>query len=195
MTVFFKSLWCTRVILHFSNKHTFLSVVLEKQFFGTTYNFGILDFCEGYGTSFAVSLTMREILEKFIGVDKTCTCVRDCSLFVYVGRLSFVLVMKFMKKQFTYIFQYPNVRVESFIIGSLFLQRLLTIQIITIAIIRIKNMLAIPTQAIKKRIKVRIIIKIRRMKNHRKNENGNKKRKKHRRIKIPVTQKVNQAYL
>ena len=56
-------------------------------------------------------------------------------------------------------------------------------------------MLAIPTQAIKKHIKVRIIIKIRRMKNHRKNENGNKKRKKHRRIKIPVTQKENQAYL
>ena len=75
------------------------------------------------------------------------------------------------------------------------LQRLITILIIAIVIIRIKNMLAIPTQAVKKRIKIRIIIKIRRMKNHRKNENGNKKRKKHRRIKIPVTQKENQAYL
>ena len=70
-----------------------------------------------------------------------------------------------------------------------------TILIIAIVIMRIKNMLAIPTQPVKKRIKIRIIIKIRRMKNHRKNENGNKKRKKHRRIKIPVTQKENQAYL
>ena len=75
------------------------------------------------------------------------------------------------------------------------LQRLITILIIAIVIIRIKNMLAIPTQPVKKRIKIRIIIKIRRMKNHRKNENGNKKRKKHRRIKTPVTQKENQAYL
>ena len=56
-------------------------------------------------------------------------------------------------------------------------------------------MLAIPTQTIKKRIKVRIIIKIRRMKNHRKNGNGNKKRKKHPRIRTPITEKENQAYL
>ena len=41
-------------------------------------------------------------------------------------------------------------------------------------------MLAIPTQAVKKHAKIRIIIMIRRMKNHRNNENGNKKRKKHR---------------
>ena len=34
-------------------------------------------------------------------------------------------------------------------------------------------MLAIPTQAVKKHIKIRIIIKIRRMKNLRNNENGN----------------------
>ena len=56
-------------------------------------------------------------------------------------------------------------------------------------------MLAIPTQALKKHIKIRIIIKIRRMKNHRNNENGNKKRKKHRWIKAPVTKRENQAYL
>ena len=56
-------------------------------------------------------------------------------------------------------------------------------------------MLVIPTQAVKKRIKIRIIMKIRRMKDHRKNENGNKKGKKHRRIKTPVTEKENQAYL
>ena len=56
-------------------------------------------------------------------------------------------------------------------------------------------MLATPTQAVKKRIKVKIITQTRGMKNHRKNENGNKKRKKHRRIKTPVTQKENQAYL
>ena len=55
-------------------------------------------------------------------------------------------------------------------------------------------MLAIPTQALKKHIKIRIIIKIR-MKNHRNNENGNKKRKKHRWIKAPVTKRENQAYL
>ena len=47
-------------------------------------------------------------------------------------------------------------------------------------------MLAIPTQPVKKRIKIRTTIKIRRMKNHRKNENGNKKRKKHLQIKTPV---------
>ena len=75
------------------------------------------------------------------------------------------------------------------------LQRLITIQTITIVIIRIKNMLAMPTQAVNKYIKIRIIIKIRRMKNHRNNENGNKKRKKHRWIKAPVTKKENQAYL
>ena len=75
------------------------------------------------------------------------------------------------------------------------LQRLITIPIIAIVIIRIKNMLAMPTQPVKKCIKIRIIIKIRRTKNHRKNENGNKKRKKHRRIKTPVTEKENQAYL
>ena len=56
-------------------------------------------------------------------------------------------------------------------------------------------MLAIPTQAVKKLIKIRIIIKIRRMKNQRKNENGNKKRKKHRRINRPAIEKENQAYL
>ena len=67
-------------------------------------------------------------------------------------------------------------------------------QIITVVIIRINNMLAIPTQAVKKRIKIRIIIKIT-MTNHQKNKNGNKKRKKHRRIKTPATGKENQAYL
>ena len=56
-------------------------------------------------------------------------------------------------------------------------------------------MLAIPTQAVKKHIKIRIIIKIRRMKNHRKNGNRSKKRKKHRRIKTPATEKENQTYL
>ena len=56
-------------------------------------------------------------------------------------------------------------------------------------------MLAIPTQPAKNRKKIRIIIKIRRIKNHQKNENGSKKRKKHRRIKTPVTEKENQAYL
>ena len=52
-------------------------------------------------------------------------------------------------------------------------------------------MLAIPTQAVKKRTKIRIIIKIRRMKNYRKNKNGTKKR----RVKTPVTEKENQAFL
>ena len=56
-------------------------------------------------------------------------------------------------------------------------------------------MLAIPTQTVKKHIKIRIIIKIRRMKNHRNNENGNKKRKKHRWIKAPMTKRESQAYL
>ena len=41
----------------------------------------------------------------------------------------------------------------------------------------------------KKRVKIRIITRVRRMKNHRKNENGNKKRKKHRWIKTPVTER------
>ena len=40
-------------------------------------------------------------------------------------------------------------------------KRLIMIQIITIVIIKIKFMLAIPTQSVKKRIKIRIIIKIR----------------------------------
>ena len=47
----------------------------------------------------------------------------------------------------------------------------------------------------KETYKNKIIIKIRRMKNHRKNEYGNKKRKKHQRIKTPATEKENQAYL
>ena len=50
-------------------------------------------------------------------------------------------------------------------------------------------MLAIPTQAVKKRIKIWIIIKIRKMKNHRKNENGNKKRNKCRPIKTQAKRK------
>ena len=74
------------------------------------------------------------------------------------------------------------------------LQRLITTQIITVVIIRIKVMLATPTQAVKKRIKVKIITKIRGMKNHRKNENGSKKRRKHRQIKTKATEKENQAY-
>ena len=61
--------------------------------------------------------------------------------------------------------------------------------------IRIKIMLAIPPQAVMKHIKIRIIIKLRGMKNHRKNGNGNKKRKIHRRIKTPAIEKENQAYL
>ena len=74
---------------------------------------------------------------------------------------------------------------------QIILEGLTTIQIITIVTIRIKNMLAIPTEAVKKRIKMRIIIKIGRMKNHRKNENGKKKQKKHRRVKIPVKEREN----
>ena len=50
-------------------------------------------------------------------------------------------------------------------------------------------------QATKKSIKIRIIIKIRRMENQRKNGSGNKKRKKHRWIKTPGTEKENQSYL
>ena len=68
----------------------------------------------------------------------------------------------------------------------LMLQRLKTIQIIVIVI---------PAQAVKKRIKIRIITRIKRMKNHRRNGNGNEKRKKRRRIKTPATEKENQTYL
>ena len=78
---------------------------------------------------------------------------------------------------------------------SIILQRLITIPIMTKVIIRIKIMLVIPKQAVKKSLKIGIIIKTRRMKNHRKNENGNKKRKKHRRIKTPGKEKENQAYV
>ena len=56
-------------------------------------------------------------------------------------------------------------------------------------------MLAIPTQAVKKRIKIKIIIKIRRMKNHRKNENGKKKRKKTLADQNKSDRKKNKAYL
>ena len=52
-----------------------------------------------------------------------------------------------------------------------------------------------PTQALKKHIKIRIIIRIRRIKSHRKNEDENKERKKHQMIKTPVTEKEKQGYL
>ena len=78
---------------------------------------------------------------------------------------------------------------------SIILQRLITIPIMTNVILQIKIMLAIPMQATKKSIKIRIIIKIRRMENQRKNGSGNKKRKKHRWIKTPGTEKENQSYL
>ena len=58
---------------------------------------------------------------------------------------------------------------------SIILQRLIAIQIMTIVIILIKITLATPIQAANKSIKIRIITKIRRMKNHRKNGNGNRK--------------------
>ena len=78
---------------------------------------------------------------------------------------------------------------------SIILQRLITIPIMTNVTLQIKIMLAIPIQATKKSIKIRIIIKIRRMENQRKNGSGNKKRKKHRWIKTPGTEKENQSYL
>ena len=58
---------------------------------------------------------------------------------------------------------------------SIILQRLIAIQIMTIVIILIKITLATPIQAANKSIKIRIITKIRRMKNHRKNGNRNRK--------------------
>ena len=50
-------------------------------------------------------------------------------------------------------------------------------------------------QTVRKSVKIRIIIKVRRIKNHRKNAIGIKKRKKDRRIKTPRTENKNQAYL
>ena len=58
-----------------------------------------------------------------------------------------------------------------------------------IVMMQVKIMLAILLQAVRNIIEIRIIKKVRRMKNHRKNENGIRKRKKHQQIKTPEKEK------
>ena len=64
----------------------------------------------------------------------------------------------------------------------------------TIVIIRIMITLIIPIQAVRNSIKIIIIIKVRRVKNHRENKNGIKKRKKHWRINTPGKEIKKQIY-